>query len=49
MKLCAIFVFLNEVMFDSRMNKLCYSFNVWSVSIDKDCFEVFNTHFDYSA
>ena len=33
---------------------LCYiigfcSFNVWSVSIDKDCLEVANTHFDYSA
>ena len=25
------------------------SFNVWSVSIDKDCLEVANTHFDYSA
>ena len=25
------------------------SFNVWSVSIDKDCLEVANTRFDYSA
>ena len=25
------------------------SFSVWSLSIDKDCLEVANTHFDYSA
>ena len=25
------------------------SFNVWCVSIDKDCLEVVDTHFDYSA
>ena len=46
---------LNEVMFDSRMMMMiCYviefcGFNVWSVSIDKDCLELVNTHFDYSA
>ena len=33
---------------------LCYiirfrGFNVWCVSIDKDCLEVINTHFDYSV